>query len=307
MHTQTQSSPDHLRRRGIVPGAASGLALYLVTIAGEVILGAPVRWLLFYFGAAIVGAFVPLGLSAEAIAWIAAAAPLGRSALGLVLPGQARLWRRRLGARRPSEEEAMAVDDALALLHSVDPSLPAPLGYFVLDDPLPGAAVRARALILSRGLLESESLAAVLAHELGHLDSLDSRLTEALNRLPLWGDPLAPVALPRGAGAALGPEPDSRGALTWGLLRWTLRLGGGSFARSLLSPFWAAYWRSREYAADAYAASLGQAEDLARHLRDQEQPFDAPHCGLLRNGAEHPPVALRVERLLQSAAVWGSE
>jgi Zn-dependent protease with chaperone function len=73
-----------------------------------------------------------------------------------------------------------------------------PNGCYVLDDPLPSAAVRGTTVILSRGLLESASLAAVLAHELGHINSLDGHLTEALNRLALWDDPLAPRRL--GAG-----------------------------------------------------------------------------------------------------------
>lgn len=54
---------------------------------------------------------------------------------------------------------------------------------------------------------------------------------------------------------------------------------------------------SREYAADAYAASLGQGEDLARHLADFEQPLDFPRRRFPLDLAEHPPVALRIERL----------
>jgi Zn-dependent protease with chaperone function len=44
-------------------------------------------------------------------------------------------------------------------------------------------------LMLSRGLLESEHLPAVLAHELGHINSSDGKLTAALNRLVV--NPLA--------------------------------------------------------------------------------------------------------------------
>jgi Zn-dependent protease with chaperone function len=191
-------------------------------------------------------------------------------------------------------------------LRSVDPSLPESPRYYVLDDPLPGAAVQGRTLILSRGLLESESLAAVLAHELGHVGSLDGRLTEALNRLALWNDPLAPVRPEPGGESLLEFGEDRRGGLLWGLLRWALRLAGGSFAQRLLSPLWAAHWRAREYVADAYACALGQAEDLARHLSDQEQAFDAPQPRLVFNQAEHPPVALRVERLQELAEDRGS-
>ena len=115
-------------------------------------------------------------------------------------PGRGWVWGRRLGARRPSAEEAAAVADALALLRAPTPT--ARTGsWYVLDDPLPGAAARGRTIVLSRALIESDPLAAVLAHELGHADSLDGRLTEALSRLELWGDPLGPSSHERGGGA----------------------------------------------------------------------------------------------------------
>src|SRR5680860_1244460 len=185
------------------------------------------------------------------------------------------MWRRRLGARRPSTEEAMAIDDAQAVLRSVDPSLPEAGDVYVLDDPLPASAARGRTVILSRGLLESDAVPAVYAHELGHRRSLDARLTEALERLELWGDPLGPIEPQRGVEATAGGEERSGGLLLGGA-RWALRLAGGGCAEGLLRPLWAAYWRDREYAADAHAASLGQAEDLARHLTEQELPFDPP-------------------------------
>ncbi|MBK5218879.1 MAG: M48 family metalloprotease [Thermoleophilia bacterium] len=306
MHTQTESTQGHRRIRAILPGAAAGLALYLLTISGEVMLGASVRWFLAYLGAAIAGTIVPLGVGAEGLAWVAALAPIAWSLAGLALPGRGRVWGRRLGARRPSSEEVDALADALETLRCTEPNLPGAAEFLVLDDPLPGAAVRGRALILSRGLLDhTESLPAVLAHELGHADTLDGRLTEALERLALWGDPLASVRCEAGGEGELHDDP--RGGLLWGLLRWTLRLAGGSFAQQLLTPLWAAHWRAREYAADDYAASLGQAEDLAGYLADQEQPFDAPQRGLFFNPAEHPPVALRIERLLGSFDHEGSK
>lgn len=299
MHAQTENAQVHRHRRALAAGAASGLALYLLTISGEAMLGASTRWLLVYLGAATVGAFVPLGLSAESLAWVAALAPIAWSVTGLLRPGRGWAWGRRLGARRPSASEAEALAEAMALLRSGDPALPDPTAWLVLDDPLPGAAVRGTTVLLSRALIESEALAPILAHELGHADSLDGRITEALNRLTLWGDPLAPARSEREGEGGVGRREEPRGGLLWGLIRWALRLAGGSFAQGLLGPLWAAYWRSREYAADAYAASLGQSEDLARHLADFEQPFDAPQPGLLFKAASHPPVALRIERLLE--------
>jgi Zn-dependent protease with chaperone function len=297
MHIQAGSTRTD-RARAISPGAITGLILYLLTLVGEGILGGPVRWLLAYLGAATAGATFPLGLSAEELAWFAALSPIAWSVMALASPGRGRLWARRIGARRPSVEEAATLDDAYALLRSADPSLPGPTVCHVLDDPLPEAAVRGRALILTRALLESESLAALLAHELGHAESLDGRLTEALDRLALWEDPLAPPRPEHGARVHPTPQNNLGGALTWAFARWTLRLAGGSFAKRLLSPLWAAHWRSREFAADAYAASLGQALDLARHLSDHELAFDAPQPGLLFKMSQHPPVALRIERLL---------
>ncbi len=301
MHTQTvEASPRQPAPAAALLCAAAGLGLYLLTLAVEVLLGASTRWLLVFLGAATVGAWVPLGLSPERLAWLAAVAPLAYSALGLALPGRGRLWRRRLGARRPSGEEEEAVGQALALLRSADPGLPGPAAYYVLDDPLPIAAARGRTLIFSRALLEADALAAVLAHELGHARSPDGRLTEALQRLVICADPLGP---PRRQGAPQAPDDfklEPERSLPWSCLRLLLRLAGGGVAEQLLAPLWAGYWRTREYAADAFAASLGQAEDLARHLADFAQPFDAPQPGLIFNVARHPPVAHRIERLLET-------
>jgi Zn-dependent protease with chaperone function len=307
MHAQTENAQIHRDRPGSRLSTAAGLALYFLTLTGEAMLGASSRWLLTYLGAATVGAFVPLGLSAEGLAWVVALVPIAWSLIGLALPGRGLMWGRRLGARRPSATEAEALANAIALLRSADPALPDPAVWLVLDDPLPGAAVRGTTVVLSRGLLDSESLAAVLAHELGHADSLDGRLTEALNRLALWDDPLGPVRPERGVEGGVESYEEPPGGLLWGLLRWALRLAGGSFAQRLLSPLWSAYWRTREYAADAYAASLGQAEDLARHLTDFEQPFDAPRPGLIFKAAAHPPVALRIERLHEYSMRGGSK
>jgi hypothetical protein len=244
MHTQTESAQVHRRSRAISSGAATGLALYLLTISGEVMLGASVRWLLAYLGATIAGTIVPFGVGAEGLAWVAALAPIAWSLAGFALPGRGRVWGRRLGARRPSSEEAPALADALETLRCAEPSLSGAAEFLVLDDPLPAAAVRGRALILSRGLFDyAGSLPPVLAHELGHAHTLDGRLTEALERLAPWGDPLAPRQKEDGGGKQAQADP--RGGFLWTLLRWALRLAGGSAAQQLLGPLWAAHWRAR--------------------------------------------------------------
>jgi Zn-dependent protease with chaperone function len=304
MHTQTESAHVDRRSTAIFPGAASGIALYLLTLAVEVLLGASTRWLFVYLGAAIVGKMLPLGLSPEGWAWVAALAPLLWSILGFLLPGRGWVWGRRLGIRRPSDEEAALIDDAFDLLRAVAPELLTAGDYGVLDDPVPFAAVRGRIVILSRAVIECDALAAIMGHELGHINTLDGRLTEALNRLSLWDDPLS-LSPTEGERSEIVRNPDPRGALPWALMRLITRLTGGSVALRLLAPAWAAYWRSREYAADCYAGSLGQAEDLASYLRDQEQALDVPVTGIF-NERQHPPVALRIERLLEEASGGGS-
>jgi hypothetical protein len=126
MHAQTENAQVHRRSRAFAVGAASGFALYLLTLSGEAMLGVPVRWLLVYLGAAIVGAFLPLGLSAEELAWVASLAPIAWSLAGLLRPGQGWVWGRRLGARRPTTEEAASISEALGLLRAADPGLSAP-------------------------------------------------------------------------------------------------------------------------------------------------------------------------------------
>lgn len=301
MHTQTASTSELRAELASRLHAAAGLGLYLLTLAGEVVLGAGVRWLLTYLGAVVLGAVVPLGPGAEQLALLAALLPLAWSLLGLAFPGPGFVWTRRLGARRPSVEEAGIIDDARQLLRAVDPALPATHAVYLLDDPLPAGAARGRSVILSRGLLETESVAPVLAHELGHTRSFDGRLTEALDRLELWGGPLGP-ARPESLAPTQPPAAARRGGILAGCIRLTLRLAGGGCAARLLAPLWSAYWRSREYVADAYAAALGQGEELARHLADVELPFDFPRRRFPFDLAEHPPVALRIERLTATQA-----
>jgi Zn-dependent protease with chaperone function len=297
------TSTDRVPAKRGAASAAAGLVLYGLTLAVELALGASTRWLLAYLGATVLGFVLPLGLQPEGCAWAAALAPIAWSLLGFLLPGRGRVWGRRLGIRRPSTEEEAAIGDALDLLHSAAPGLAAPARWAVLDDPLPSAAVRGRVVILSRPLIESVALAAAIAHELGHLDSLDGRITEALNRLSLWDDPFSTAVAGRREQPA--PNPDPRGGVSWSLLRLLARLTGGSIALRMLAPAWAAHWRSREYVADSYAGSLGQAEDLASHLRDLHQPLDLPPTGIL-NEREHPPLALRIERLLEHSTGGGS-
>jgi Zn-dependent protease with chaperone function len=235
-----------------------GVSLFGLTLAVECLLGGFVRWLVAWLAGTVAGLFVALPFNVQTGAWAVALAPVVWSALAIVVPSRGAVWRRSLGGRRPTADEKLAYEDALALLGA--PHLPEPRTWFVLDDPQPRSAVNSRTLMLSRGVFELDALVPAMAHELGHIASTDGLFTEALNRLVFWGDPWAVV-------------------------------------QRLFSWPWSTYWRYREYDADAYAARLGCADDLAQHLLDEHLILDTPAPHLLFNPAQHPPVALRIDRL----------
>ena len=102
----------------------------------------------------------------------------------------------------------------------------------------------------------------MLAHELAHL-GLDGRLTLALRRFQL------PLGRPPGI------------------------LAGGLSCR-LLQPAWLAWWRHREYRADAHAARLGLGDQLA-DLLERTQLLDT--AAPFMRDRTHPYSELRIERL----------
>jgi hypothetical protein len=132
--------------------------------------------------------------------------------------------------------------------------------------------------MVTRGLLESGYLEGVIAHELGHLNSSDARLTAALYRL---------TTPPR--------KQVRRGLRTISLI------ATGSLAVMLTRAPWGAYWRAREHHADHYAARTLTAIPArhtqrvravsahplhpARGIHDQPRPFppliDAKAAGQL--------------------------
>jgi Zn-dependent protease with chaperone function len=81
------------------------------------------------------------------------------------------------------------------------------------------------------------------------------------------------------------------------LLGLALKLTAGGLSVWLTRPLWAAYWRRRELAADAYAARLGQGPALADYLeRHLLFDFAAPYM----DGREHPYTELRIDRLVRA-------
>jgi Zn-dependent protease with chaperone function len=213
-------------------------------------------------------------LPANTIALAVAYAPLAASLATLVIPLGGWWWEQSIGARAPSEREGLLYEDALAQLTAADPHLRAPRRWCIKDDPTPNAAAYADTLMITRGLLDSPHLTPVLAHELGHLNSSDARLTAALRRL------------------TTPPRSEVRRSL-----RALAFLATGALAIWATRAPWTAYWRSREYAADAYAANLGQALPLSAFLDHEALVYDLPVPYPWLHDENHPPTELRIDRV----------
>ena len=250
--------------------------LYAVTFAIQLVF-AGIRWLITYPLLWLV--FTILGKSTAPVhplALLIAFGPLALSFATLLLPVGGWLWRQQGGARTASERERLIYEDALAILTQARADLRPPRRWFVLDEPTVNAATYADTLVLTRGLLESGYLEPVLAHELGHLNSSDARLTAALHRLTT--PPRQPLRFP---------------LRTFGLL-----FSGGLGAWVTRTP-WAAYWRAREFSADRYAASLGQGPALARFLDTNALEHDLPIPFMWLTEHSHPSTEHRIDRIYQ--------
>ena len=212
--------------------------------------------------------------SAHALALVIGYGPLALSLATLILPLGGSFWRMQTGGRTPSQRERLIYEDALEVLQLADPRLREPRHWFVLDDPHVNAAAYADTLMVTRGLLESGHLEPVLAHELGHLNSSDARLTAALRRL---------TTPPRRRMPVVG------------------FLASGALGVWLTRRVWAAYWRTREFESDDYAARLGQARPLARFLDEYALENDLPVPFIWLSEHAHPATEHRIDRLYQLA------
>jgi len=224
------------------PGALRGLAACVIG-PGDLGLG----WLVLYAGTFVLQLFCAAfrALIAYPLLWLAFTivgqrtwpvndlalllgyGPLALSLATLLLPLGGWFWEQQIGARSPSQRERLVYQDALATLKHTDPKLKQPLRWCVLDAYTLNAAVYADTLMLTRGLLDSGYLEGVLAHELGHINSSDARLTAALHRL------------------TTPPRQRTRKGL-----RTIALIATGGLPMLLMRAPWGAYWRSREHQAD---------------------------------------------------------
>lgn len=191
-----------------------------------------------------------------------------------------------------------------------------PRAMYVLDEEGINAIMAGTTLYVYRDVLRNPYLAAVLAHELGHYHTLDSRLSLSLNTLVIPGAYLFAFALltlmDLLVSFIIGVLNGIISVTRWYWLvqllqppvtlllivlpREIIILAMGGFGPRLLHSAWLAHFRGREFSADAYAAQLGQAVPLIKLFRQ----IDVLHDVSLPWSDEptHPPTRQRIERLV---------
>ena len=163
----------------------------------------------------------------------------------------------------------------------------------MLDRHELNAAVVGDVIIINRALFDSEYLPAVIAHELGHINGMDTRVSCTANRLAS----LARVTEPWRTGTTEAKRSGQKVGPLWSLSMLIARGCSGGLQTTMMAPASASWWRLREYAADDYAARLGQAEELASFLDENVVLYDIPIRFVSMTTESHPPTALRIDRL----------
>ena len=261
-----------------------GIGLYAITLAAHWF-SAVARYLILSIVLGLIGLLTGWPIPVNTIALVLALAPLAISLLAvicppLIAPLDGRWWEISTGGRPPEQDEHEAFQEAFHALQEIDPRLRPPRHWFVAEESGQNAAAYSSSLRVDRGLLESPYAPAVIAHELGHLRTTDAHLTSALNLLliipmdtpilhPLWSLPF-------------------RG-LAW--------FASGQAVQWFTANAWETYWRSREFAADQYAARLGQGPALARTLEHGSLPYERSIRNMRFSRASHPYTKPRIAKL----------
>lgn len=292
-----------------------GIILYCFTLALETISVAVRFGIVAGLSSLLFGRDVGVALGAAAALY-----PVVYSLAALAgLPRGHLLTRLEVRGRQLTGAEREALDAALAVPRAR--GVPIPRHIFAVDRDGLNAFIAGRTLYIYRDLFRHAGLAGVLAHELGHHNSLDGRLSGAIFGLTLPGGFLITYML---LGVlqwvAYGLVMLLLGLVViifllarrniWGLLgalfgasvavtRFLIIFAVGGVGAALLGSLWRSYYVRREYAADAYAARLGYAAQLIAFfehevLSDISLPWYSQPT--------HPPTTRRIEALRMAAA-----
>ncbi len=256
----------------------AGIILYIITLLLESI-SVVVR-----FG--IVSGLVSLyaGWAAGIVAGVVAGlGPIIYSLLVVSgIPSGHILVRRSLKARPLNETEGGQLE--AALVHIRTSGVPFPQHIFTVDTEGLNAAISGRTMYIYRELFDSRYLPGVVAHELGHFNSMDGRLLLGIRALTIPGGFFIAYLLigllrwvAYGVSTVLvaflivvfaffrinlvGITRPIFG-ITIQFLRMSIIFAVGGVGPALLGSIWRSYLIDREFAADAYAGRMGYANDL---------------------------------------------
>ncbi|MBX0329249.1 M48 family metalloprotease [Oscillochloris sp. ZM17-4] len=199
--------------------------------------------------------------------------------------------------------------------------VPFPRHVFAVDIEGLNAAISGRTMYIYRELFDSRYLTGVVAHELGHFNSMDGRLMLGIRALTIpggffiaylllgllrwvaYGISTVLVAFLVVVFAFLRINLSGLAGPLFGIslqiTRMTIIFAVGGVGPALLGSIWRSYFIEREFAADAFAGRLGYAYDLldffeTEVLSDVSIPwYEQP---------THPTTTRRVVNLEQVAA-----
>jgi Zn-dependent protease with chaperone function len=182
------------------------------------------------------------------------------------------IWQQEIGGRRPSEREQAVLDLEMAQLQEASPELRPPGRWIMVDSGVPNLYAYLNTVAVTTRMLHDPLMRPTLAHELGHLNTADARVTAAVNRLIIPPrDPVEPIFPYLGA------------------------LVSGRTAMAIMSIPWGIWWRRREFVADAYAERLGEASELAEFLDELGGDVATPWKSF--GASSHPWTEHRIEAL----------
>ena len=211
------------------------------------------------------------------------------------------LWRLARRLRRPTlrqrgEIEA-TIDEVTVKAGVVGIDVTPPRTVRISRSADGSASVLGRLMVVHDHLLETPTLAPVVAHELGHLATMDARSSLAeewhiVASIRWIGERIQPG--PPAARYRAAPFPARAVRALRSGVGWLLLLAGGSVLPQVLNPARLRLSRLREHTADEWAAAAGYSFTLAAALTHLSHLYDESDSWW---NTPHPSTAHRIDRL----------